>query len=91
MRNIARCAPRIRFRLAMWQLPAGSRAKTPMPPPVFVPAWEHAAPRADIERMIDYAIRSMPATAAGSVPDRGYEALPQCREPGLDSHGVRAQ
>jgi hypothetical protein len=91
VRNIARCAPRIRFRLAMWRLPARSRSKTPMPPPVFVPGWEHAAPRADIERMIDYAIRARPATAAGSVPDRGYEALPQCRELGLETPGMRAQ
>ncbi|MGH8665277.1 MAG: hypothetical protein ACREUX_13535 [Burkholderiales bacterium] len=90
-RNIARCAPRIRYRLAMWQLPAESRSKTPMPPPVFVPAWERAAPRADIERMIDYAIRAMPVTATGRAPERGYEALPQCREPGLETHGARAQ
>jgi hypothetical protein len=87
-RNIARCAPRIRFRLAMWQLPAASRAKTPMPPPVFVPAWERAAPRSDIERMTDYVLRAMPATATGRVPDTGYEALPRCREPGPQTVGM---
>jgi hypothetical protein len=90
-RNIARCAPRIRFRLAMWQLPAGSRAKTPMPPPVFVPSWEHAPPRADLEHMVDYAMRAMPAIAAQRTQDRGYESLPRCRRPGMDTQGARAQ
>lgn len=90
-RNIARCAPRIRFRLAMWQLPAGSRSKTPMPPPVFVPSWEHAAPRTDIERMVDYAVRAMPALAAERTQDRGYESLPRCRRSDMESHGARVQ
>jgi hypothetical protein len=90
-RNIARCAPRIRFRLGMWQVGAASRAKTPMPPPIFVPAWERSAPRADIERMIDYAVRAMPAAAAGGASARGYEALPQCRDPGRETPGVRPQ
>ncbi|MCW5621169.1 MAG: hypothetical protein KIS79_08700, partial [Burkholderiales bacterium] len=88
-RNLARCAPRIRFRLSMWRLPAGNRAKTPMPPPVFVPAWEQAAPRADIEHMIDYATRAMRADAVTRMPARGYEALPQCREPGSEAHDAR--
>jgi len=32
MRRIAQCAERIAFRLAMWDLKPGERAKTPMPP-----------------------------------------------------------
>lgn len=31
--NLAHCAPRIYVRLAMWDMPAASRDKTPMPPP----------------------------------------------------------
>jgi mono/diheme cytochrome c family protein len=89
-RNIARCAPRIRFRLAMWQAAPGARTKTPMPPPVFVPAWEQAAPRADIARMIDYATRALPANAAGSAPAGGYETLPPCRQQGLETRAVPA-
>jgi hypothetical protein len=89
-RNLQRCAARIRFRLAMWRSPASGRVKVPMPPPIFVPAWEHAPPRSDIERMLDFASRAMGA-AAGNGNERGYEALPQCREPGPEERDMRAR
>jgi hypothetical protein len=87
-RKLQRCAARIRFRLSMWGAPAHARAKVPMPPPLFVPAWEHSPPRADIERMLAYAARAIEAGAAG---ERGYETLPQCREPGMDAHDARVR
>jgi hypothetical protein len=75
-RNVHRCAARIEHRLSMWQQPAAARTKVPMPPPLFVPAWEHAQPRADIERMLAYAAR---AQADRTARGGGYEALPPCR------------
>lgn len=90
-RSIARCAARIRFRLSMWQLAPGARAKTPMPPPIFVPAWTQAAPRAGIEQMMRYAERVAAADASGIVPRSSYESLPPCREDAAGAHAVQAR
>jgi hypothetical protein len=90
-RQLARCAPRIAFRLSMWARPAGERPKVPMPPPVFVPGWEQAAPRADIEHMLDYVRRAGAGQALDVLRGRGYESLPPCREskPGASAAAVR--
>jgi hypothetical protein len=80
-RQLARCAPRIAFRLAMWERPGGERPKVPMPPPVFVPGWAQSAPRADLDAMIDYARRAQAGQALEALRGRGYEHLPPCREP----------
>jgi hypothetical protein len=78
-RQLARCAPRIAFRLAMWGRAASDRPKVPMPPPAFVPGWEQAAPRADIAAMIDHVRRARAAQRAGRASERAYEHLPPCR------------
>jgi hypothetical protein len=80
-RQLARCAPRIAFRLAMWERASGERPKVPMPPPVFVPGWDRAAPRADLDAMTDYVRRVQAGRALEPVRGRGYESLPPCREP----------
>jgi hypothetical protein len=75
----------------MWARPAGERPKVPMPPPVFVPGWEQAAPRADIEHMLDYVRRAGAGQALDVLRGRGYESLPPCREskPGASAAAVR--
>ncbi len=84
--NLAQCAPRIFVRLSMWQSPAASRAKVPMPPPR---ASHQGSP--SIQATPDASIAALQATVAewlraesGQVPDlaamlaRGYENLRPC-------------
>ena len=46
---------------------------------------------ADIERMVDYATRAMPALAAERTQAQGYESLPRCRRSDMETHGARVQ
>ncbi|MBA3254255.1 MAG: hypothetical protein M3496_14775 [Pseudomonadota bacterium] len=84
--SLAQCAPRMFVRLAMWQSPAASRAKVPMPPP-------RASQRGSfsIQATPDASIATLQATVAewlraesGQTPDlatmlaRGYENLRPC-------------
>ena len=84
--SLAQCAPRMFVRLSMWQSPAASRAKVPMPPPR---ASHRGSP--SIQATPDSAIASLRATVAewlraesGQAPDlaamlaRGYENLRPC-------------
>lgn len=86
--NLRRCARRIRFRLQMWRLDAAARPKVPMPPPAFVPAWEHNPPREDLDRMLDYVGRLI-AAPDESARTLAYEMLPACREQRIEAIPVR--
>jgi hypothetical protein len=80
--HLSRCAPRIRYRLAMWQVSEDARAKLPMPPPVFVPSWQHAPPREAVQRMLAFVDGRIDASLRERLPAMAYETLPACREPG---------
>jgi hypothetical protein len=84
--SLAQCAPRMFVRLSMWQLPATSRAKVPMPPP-------RASHSGNVSMQIapDPSVSALRATVAewlraesGQAPDlaamlaRGYENLRPC-------------
>jgi hypothetical protein len=84
--SLAQCAPRMFVRLSMWQSPASSRAKVPMPPPR---ASHGGSP--SIQAAPDPAVSALQATVAewlraesGQAPDltamlaRGYENLRPC-------------
>ena len=84
--SLAQCAPRMFVRLAMWQLPAASRAKVPMPPPR---ASHRGSP--SIQSTPDASIAALQKTVtewlraeSGQTPDiaamlaRGYENLRPC-------------
>lgn len=81
--HMTRCAPRIRYRLAMWTLGEAARPKLPMPPPVFVPAWEHTPPRDDVERMLAYVDRQIDPALRERLLATQYETLPACRQAGV--------
>jgi hypothetical protein len=84
--KLAQCAPRIFVRLAMWQVPAATRGKVPMPPPRTSHdgnAWIQSEP--------DPAIAALQARVAGwlraesgsepvaaAMLARGYENLRPC-------------
>lgn len=78
--QLAQCAERIRFRLAMWELAPQDRPKTPMPPQQSLAALGADAARwpgsAELASLRDYATR-----LAGGTPmprPDNYEALPPC-------------
>ncbi len=84
--SLAQCAPRMFVRLSMWQSPATSRAKVPMPPPR---ASHGGSP--SIQATPDPSVSALQATVAewlraesGQVPNvaamlaRGYENLRPC-------------
>lgn len=84
--SLAQCAPRMYIRLSMWQSPAATRAKVPMPPPR---AARDGSP--SIQHEADPGIDELRATVAewlraenGRAPDaaamlsRGYESLRPC-------------
>ena len=87
--SLTQCAPRMFVRLSMWQSPATSRAKVPMPPP-------RASHRGSVSMQVtpDPSIVALQATVAewlraesGQAPDlaallaRGYENLRPCLQP----------
>lgn len=76
--NLARCAPRIRYRLAMWDLPPQRRGKVPMPPPSAAAAWERQPPIEDLAHMRALLAQLSRQGAGTPLPPR-YESLPPCR------------
>jgi hypothetical protein len=85
--KLAQCAPRIHYRLAMWQLAAPDRPKTPMPPALALHGfglteaqWNGNADLASLRRSVE----AMLKTRTGKVPKLGdyarlpYESLPAC-------------
>lgn len=76
--NLIRCAPRIRFRLAMWNLPPTERAKVPMPPPIVAAHWEQDPPLEDLAHMRATLARLSGVSSEAPLPLR-YESLPPCR------------
>ena len=84
--NLTQCAPRMFVRLSMWQSPATSRAKVPMPPPS---ASHGGSP--SMQAAPDPSVSALQATVAewlraesGQAPNlaamlaRGYENLRPC-------------
>ena len=84
--SLAQCAPRMFVRLSMWQSPATSRAKVPMPPP----SASHGG-SASMQAAPDPSVSALQATVAewlraesGQAPNlaamlaRGYENLRPC-------------
>ncbi len=82
--NLAGCAERMIYRLAMNGLPPQARPKTPMPPPAaahaasFVQSDDLPAMRGELERML-----AASGDSAAAVLDRPYATLAPCT-PGLD-------
>jgi hypothetical protein len=78
--RLTHCATRIRYRLAMWQLPAGARPKTPMPPELSLarlgadPAGWPAS--AELAALAAYAAK-LDGGGALARPDN-YESLAPC-------------
>jgi hypothetical protein len=91
-RALASCAPRIYVRLAMNELPASQRDKTPMPPEFPTAAPKERAPRPlrsdllalrhDVERMLHQQYDRVPKVS--ELLANGYEALPPCLPAGTD-------
>lgn len=73
-RNLVRCAPRILYRLDMWQREPAARRKTPMPPS----SAGAPPPPETLQQMRDF-ISALLDTPATDVMRKTYEALPACR------------
>jgi hypothetical protein len=84
--NLKQCAPRIYFRLSMWQADAAKRAKSPMPPALAVGAavaQQRWAAGEDFARLKSYAQKLFSAEggavpAAKEVLEKPYEELRSC-------------
>lgn len=84
--NLAHCAPRIYVRLAMWDMPAASRDKVPMPPPQAARAghpWIQETPAEYIAPLRE-TVADWLRTETGHEPElanllmHGYENLRPC-------------
>ncbi|MDN5752595.1 MAG: hypothetical protein L0H15_04835 [Nitrosospira sp.] len=87
--SLAQCAPRIFVRLSMWQTPAASRDKVPMPPPLASrkgSPWVQTVPSPSIAELRNKVAEWLQAET-GRVPDaaamvaQGYENLRPCLPP----------
>jgi cytochrome c553 len=80
--GVQRCAPRIYYRLAMWQLAPEQREKTPMPPEIALRGlYAHAAdwPRGtELATMKAYAARSIKDFDEHALLAQPYETLRSC-------------
>jgi len=84
--SLKHCAPRMFVRLSMWQQPAASRAKVPMPPPRAShdgsPAIQHEADAGIAELRTTVAewlrVEDGKAPDAAAMLARGYENLRPC-------------
>ncbi|HSF47825.1 MAG TPA: hypothetical protein VLA73_05640, partial [Burkholderiales bacterium] len=84
---LTRCAPRIYYRLRMWERERGRREKTPMPPAqalrafgISTEAWRADEPFAELKR---YADKRLPAGLdSDSIMQQPYESLPECAPAG---------
>ncbi len=81
--QLARCAPRIRYRLAMWRQPRGRRGKTPMPPELSLTArgrdvvgWLASDDHRAISDYLDSVAPGVPSERRPNGTD--YETLPPC-------------
>jgi hypothetical protein len=95
--NLAQCAPRIYYRLGMWQLAAPDRPKTPMPPLLALHGlgiaeeqWRGNAELAAMRRSMEEILKTRGARAPQPDDYAGmaYESLPACPgapEPGTSS------
>lgn len=80
--RLAQCAPRIVYRLSMWDLAEAHRGKSPMPPLTALAAKEAAAwPGSSARRQLLDQARKL-VSAQGQDPERviarPFEALPPC-------------
>lgn len=85
--NMAQCAERLFFRLSMWQLPAGNRPKSPMPPVQSLHGFNASVEdwgRGEVLESLRRYSAGLVEQQTGSAPDldalmsRGYEHLRQC-------------
>jgi len=78
-RRLTDCAPRMLRRLAMWQHPAGTREKTPMPPPASAQASDIQHGN-DLHTMREWLIGRLAATGqrADTFAHTAYADLPAC-------------
>jgi len=84
--SLAQCAPRIFFRLSMWETPAAFRDKVPMPPPLASRKghpWVQNVPSSSIAMLRD-TVAEWLQTETGQAADlaalvaQGYENLRHC-------------
>ena len=75
-RNLARCAERIAYRLAMWEQAPEARSRIPMPPPLANGTAVPPPPRDDLAQMRAYIA---PLAGVNVRLDLPYEALAACR------------
>jgi len=80
--NLARCAPRIYYRLSMWEIAETQRGKTPMPPPTALAGLDTATWIASPERrqLLDHARGLLKAQGVdpAAITRRSFESLPAC-------------
>ena len=84
--RILRCAPRIRYRLSMWDLDADARPRTPMPPMHMVEAlgigteeWRNGPQLASLREYVGNLMASQDTGLDPlAFPDRDYIELPAC-------------
>ena len=86
--NMTQCAPRIWYRLRMWQLPEDQRPKTPMPPitmlhasTILVEQWRESEELAGLQRYVADLLSSRNEKEApwrDELIHRDYETLPEC-------------
>ncbi len=87
--NLRHCAPRLRVRLNAWNQTPEQRAKSPMPPPTFLPVLdttaEHFAASDELKSLRSYVESLLKTEQQPSQADEllksGYEALPSCLPP----------
>jgi hypothetical protein len=84
--NVRQCAPRMLVRLSAWNQKPEQRAKSPMPPPTFLPVLdatpEHFAASDELAALRNYLEGLLKSaqqpTQVEELLKLGYEALPAC-------------
>jgi mono/diheme cytochrome c family protein len=87
--NLRHCAPRMLVRLNAWSQTPDQRAKSPMPPPTFLPVLdtttEHFAASDELKSLRSYVESLLKSqqqpTQVEELLKTGYEALPSCLLP----------
>ena len=84
VKMLAQCAPRIWYRLNMWQVPEIQRVKSPMPPVAAVQAanfsvdqWPTSSEFIRLQRYIEGLLNTQNVLSDQLVP-RDYDTLPEC-------------
>jgi dienelactone hydrolase/mono/diheme cytochrome c family protein len=82
--NLASCAPRIAYRLAMWAVDPSARARTPMPPAQAVArhdltpeTWQESADYHALRTYVD-SLLAVQGRKADEVRAADYDSLPGC-------------